>query len=126
MIPNQNSFQLRRGEICAANFIPLQMVVMLMILSFSTFDSIEAKWDKKVWQLNHSSWLYFILFTLKETSVKRKNFQSLTLVGPTWKNPVVDSLAALHLDNRLLMIKVYISKTNCIENDLVLIFHLPM
>ena len=39
--------------------------------------------------------------TLWELSVKRKDLQALTLVGPTQNNPVLDPLAVLHLDNWL-------------------------
>ena len=50
-------------------------------------------------QLNQTSVLYLKL--LWETSVNRKDLRALTLVGPTWDNPLLDPLAVLHLDNRL-------------------------
>ena len=39
--------------------------------------------------------------TLREPPVNRKDLRALTLVGPTRDNPLLDPLAALHLDNRL-------------------------
>ena len=39
--------------------------------------------------------------TLWEPMLNKKEFQALTLVGPTWNNPVLDPLAVLHFDNQL-------------------------
>ena len=41
----------------------------------------------------------FLFSTFREPSVNRKDLQALTIVGPTSDNPVLDPLAALHLDN---------------------------
>ena len=46
---------------------------------------------------------YSLFSTLGELSVKRKDLQALTLVGPPTDNPKLDPLAVLHLNNRLYM-----------------------
>ena len=48
-------------------------------------------------QLFHS----LLFLTLREPSVKRKDLQALTLVGPSQHNPDSDPLAVLHLDDQL-------------------------
>ena len=49
--------------------------------------------------------------TLREPSVKLKDLQTLTLVGPTRDNSVLDPLAVLHLNYRLSLLRNLIKQT---------------
>ena len=49
---------------------------------------------------------YKIYLTLREPSENRKDLQASTLVGPTRDNPVLDSLAVLHLNNWLYKVRL--------------------
>ena len=48
--------------------------------------------------------------------MNRKDLQALSLVGSTWKNPVLDPLAVLHLNNRLFINRNSLSAQNtCLQ-----------